>query len=90
MFLVDGSRFHAHRIALLASSDAFHAMFSSGYREASASQEPIPIRGIRWAVFEAMMHYCYTGGVEVADDVALELLQARAAPAPPARSRAAA
>lgn len=27
-----GSRFYAHRIALLASSDAFRAMFDGGYR----------------------------------------------------------
>lgn len=32
-FLVEGRKFHAHRIALLASSDAFRAMFSGGYRE---------------------------------------------------------
>ena len=31
-FLVEGRRFYAHRIALLASSEAFRAMFSGGYR----------------------------------------------------------
>ncbi|BBN18961.1 hypothetical protein MPTK1_8g06830 [Marchantia polymorpha subsp. ruderalis] len=31
-FLVEGKRFYAHRIALLASSDAFRAMFDGGYR----------------------------------------------------------
>jgi hypothetical protein len=31
-FIVEGKKFHAHRIALLASSDAFNAMFSGGYR----------------------------------------------------------
>eukprot|EP00246_Nothoceros_aenigmaticus_P007674 TRINITY_DN2164_c0_g1_i2.p1 TRINITY_DN2164_c0_g1~~TRINITY_DN2164_c0_g1_i2.p1 ORF type:complete len:374 (-),score=85.00 TRINITY_DN2164_c0_g1_i2:708-1829(-) len=31
-FLVEGNRFYAHRIALLASSDAFRAMFDGGYR----------------------------------------------------------
>lgn len=33
MFIVEGRKFHAHRIALLASSDAFRAMFNGGYRE---------------------------------------------------------
>ncbi|KAM3735288.1 hypothetical protein ACB098_10G077700 [Castanea mollissima] len=31
-FLVEGKRFYAHRICLLASSDAFRAMFDGGYR----------------------------------------------------------
>ena len=31
-FNVDGRKFYAHRIALLASSEAFRAMFSGGYR----------------------------------------------------------
>jgi hypothetical protein len=31
--MVEGRPFHAHRIALLASSDAFRAMFNGGYRE---------------------------------------------------------
>uniref|UniRef100_A0A2P2LPB0 ARM REPEAT PROTEIN INTERACTING WITH ABF2 isoform X2 n=1 Tax=Rhizophora mucronata TaxID=61149 RepID=A0A2P2LPB0_RHIMU len=32
IFLVEGRRFYAHRICLLASSDAFRAMFDGGYR----------------------------------------------------------
>lgn len=35
-FLVEGRHFYAHRIALLASSEAFRAMFNSGYREKDA------------------------------------------------------
>lgn len=35
-FVVDGRRFYAHRIALLASSDAFRAMFDGGYRVSPA------------------------------------------------------
>ncbi|XP_012481841.1 ARM REPEAT PROTEIN INTERACTING WITH ABF2 isoform X1 [Gossypium raimondii] len=34
-FLVEGRRFYAHRICLLASSDAFRAMFDGGYRVSS-------------------------------------------------------
>jgi hypothetical protein len=33
--LCAGKRFYAHRIALLASSDAFRAMFDGGYRVSS-------------------------------------------------------
>lgn len=32
IYLISGKRFYAHRICLLASSDAFRAMFDGGYR----------------------------------------------------------
>lgn len=58
-FLVENRRFHAHRIALLASSDTFRAMFDGHYKEKDASVIPIP--NIRYDVFEAMMRCIYTG-----------------------------
>ena len=66
-FLVEGQTFHAHRIALLASSDTFRAMFDGHYKEKEASTIPIP--NIRYCVFESMMRCIYTG----------EILYARAA-----------
>ncbi|KAL3676603.1 hypothetical protein R1sor_026551 [Riccia sorocarpa] len=73
-FLVEGKRFYAHRIALLASSDAFRAMFDGGYREKEAKDIEIP--NINWKVFELMMRCIYTGSVEVSSDVAQDLLRA--------------
>ncbi|XP_008812798.2 ARM REPEAT PROTEIN INTERACTING WITH ABF2-like [Phoenix dactylifera] len=73
-FLVEGKRFYAHRIALLASSDAFRAMFDGGYREKDARDIEIP--NIRWEVFELMMRFIYTGSVEVSTDIAQDLLRA--------------
>ncbi|WOL06744.1 ARM REPEAT PROTEIN INTERACTING WITH ABF2 [Canna indica] len=73
-FLVEGKRFYAHRIALLASSDAFRAMFDGGYREKDARDIEIP--NIRWEVFELMMRFIYTGSVEVTNDIAQDLLRA--------------
>lgn len=73
-FVVEGRKFYAHRIALLASSDAFRAMFNGGYREKEASSIAIP--NIPWDVFECMMHYIYTGNAEVQADIAAELLRA--------------
>ena len=58
-FLVEGRQFYAHRIALLASSDTFRAMFDGNYIEKDASSIPIP--NIRYAVFHAMMLCIYTG-----------------------------
>ncbi|XP_010255973.1 PREDICTED: ARM REPEAT PROTEIN INTERACTING WITH ABF2-like isoform X2 [Nelumbo nucifera] len=73
-FLVEGRRFYAHRIALLASSDAFRAMFDGGYREKDARDIEIP--NIRWDVFELMMRFIYTGSVDVTLDIAQDLLRA--------------
>ncbi|XP_028785304.1 ARM REPEAT PROTEIN INTERACTING WITH ABF2-like [Neltuma alba] len=73
-FLVEGKRFYAHRICLLASSDAFRAMFDGGYREKDARDIEIP--NIRWEVFELMMRFIYTGSVDVTLDIAQELLRA--------------
>ncbi|KAL6499511.1 hypothetical protein OROGR_027421 [Orobanche gracilis] len=69
-----GKRFYAHRICLLASSDAFRAMFDGGYRERDAKDIEIP--NIRWDVFELMMRYIYTGSVNVNLDIAQDLLRA--------------
>ncbi|BAU00800.1 hypothetical protein LR48_Vigan303s001400 [Vigna angularis] len=73
-FLVEGKRFYAHRICLLASSDAFRAMFDGGYREKEARDIEIP--NIRWEVFELMMRFIYTGSVEITLDIAQDLLRA--------------
>ncbi|KAM7521593.1 hypothetical protein LguiA_011495 [Lonicera macranthoides] len=73
-FLVEGKRFYAHRICLLASSDAFRAMFDGGYREKDAKDIEIP--NIKWEVFELMMRYIYTGSVDVNLDIAQDLLRA--------------
>lgn len=73
-FLVEGRRFYAHRICLLATSDAFRAMFDGGYREKDARDIKIP--NIRWEVFELMMRFAYTGSVDVTLDVAQDLLRA--------------
>uniref|UniRef100_A0A6N2KM75 BTB domain-containing protein n=1 Tax=Salix viminalis TaxID=40686 RepID=A0A6N2KM75_SALVM len=73
-FLVEGKRLYAHRICLLASSDAFRAMFDGGYRERNAKDVEIP--NIRWDVFELMMRFIYTGSVEINIDLAQDLLRA--------------
>ncbi|KAK9945302.1 hypothetical protein M0R45_010824 [Rubus argutus] len=73
-FLLDGKQFYAHRICLLASSDAFRAMFDGGYRERDAKDVEIP--NIRWDVFKLMMRFIYTGSVDVDLDIAHDLLKA--------------
>jgi hypothetical protein len=58
-FVVEGRSLNAHRIALLASSETFRAMFDNGFREKDATIIPIP--NIRYVVFEAMLRSIYTG-----------------------------
>lgn len=57
--IAQGQKFYAHRIALLASSDTFRAMFDGHYKEKDASEIPIP--NIRFEVFRRMMTCAYTG-----------------------------
>ncbi|WCJ21534.1 ARM repeat protein interacting with ABF2 [Euphorbia peplus] len=73
-FLIEGKRFYAHRICLLASSDAFRAMFDGGYRERDAKDVEIP--NIKWDVFELMMRFIYTGSVDVDIEIAQDVLRA--------------
>ncbi|GAB2266576.1 hypothetical protein Dimus_001572 [Dionaea muscipula] len=73
-FVIEGKRFYAHRICLLASSDAFRAMFDGGYREKDARDIEIP--NIRWEVFELMMRFIYTGSVDINPEFAQDLLRA--------------
>lgn len=73
-FMVEGRPLYAHRIALLASSDAFRAMFDGCYRERDVQCINIP--NMRYAVMEAMMMYVYTGRVDLQPDLAWGLLQA--------------
>ena len=73
-FEVEGKLFYGHRIALLASSDAFRAMFHGVYKEKDA--EVIAIPNISYRVFEAMMTCIYTGTVVVEPEIARDLLQA--------------
>lgn len=72
-FVVEGRPFHAHKIALLASSEIFRTMFDGHYREKDADKIPIP--NVRWPVFHAMMTCIYTGEVEVPSELAQELLE---------------
>jgi len=73
-FFVEDKPLHAHRIALLASSNAFRAMFNGGYKE--RDERSISIPNIRYDVFVLMMRYTYTGQVEVPADLAQDLLRA--------------
>jgi hypothetical protein len=41
LYFVAGKRFYAHRICLLASSDAFRAMFDGGYRVGTSPLSPL-------------------------------------------------
>mmetsp|Transcript_34800 Transcript_34800/g.58447 ORF Transcript_34800/g.58447 Transcript_34800/m.58447 type:complete len:729 (+) Transcript_34800:396-2582(+) len=74
-FTVDGEPFYGHRIQLEAASGVFDAMFNGGYKELRPNH-PIEIPNIRRPVFEAMMRCVYTGTVEVAADIAQDLLRA--------------
>ncbi|KDO31678.1 hypothetical protein SPRG_03596 [Saprolegnia parasitica CBS 223.65] len=77
-FIVEGSRVFGHKIVLSLGSDRFRALFSAGFREASATEIVLP--DMRLDVFEAMLSYLYRGSLEAhaldSMDDAIELLMA--------------
>uniref|UniRef100_A0A2P2HW93 Kelch-like protein 5 n=1 Tax=Hirondellea gigas TaxID=1518452 RepID=A0A2P2HW93_9CRUS len=67
-----GSRhFPAHRLVLSAASDYFAAMFTSGLSE--ASQEHVNLPHVDAESMQTLLHYCYTGELEVRES-SVELL----------------
>ncbi|KAI5087925.1 kelch-like protein 33, partial [Silurus meridionalis] len=54
-----GRKFHAHRVILSASSDYFHAMFSSGMKETHQTSVSLLLVGA--PELEALLHCCYSG-----------------------------
>ncbi|KAJ4882929.1 hypothetical protein Rs2_33022 [Raphanus sativus] len=73
-FLIDGKKFYAHKICLVASSDIFRAMFDGLYKERNAQNVEIP--NISWEVFELMMRFVYTGRISITKHLAQDLLVA--------------
>lgn len=73
-FLIDGKKFYAHKICLVASSDIFRAMFDGLYKERNAQNVEIP--NISWEVFELMMRFIYTGRISITKHLAQDLLVA--------------
>ncbi|CAI9292619.1 unnamed protein product [Lactuca saligna] len=71
--MIEGKRFYAHIICLLASSDAFRAMFDGGYRFGCILGERCKRY---WETFEKMIRCIYTGSVEVDLRIAQDLLRA--------------
>ncbi|OQR93437.1 hypothetical protein ACHHYP_02568 [Achlya hypogyna] len=77
-FIVEGTVVHGHKIILSLGSERFRAMFTAGFREASATEIIIP--DMRLEVFQWLLTYLYTGALNgaVLDavDPAVELLMA--------------
>jgi len=75
-FVVEGSKFFAHRVILAARSDYFRALLYGGMRETNPATE-IEIKDTTGPAFDALLKYVYTGKVFLCDykeDTVLELL----------------
>lgn len=72
--LVGGREFPVHRVVLSASSPYFHVMFTSGMAESFL--EHVEIHGVNADVFGTILHFIYTGEVEVNEDNVQQLLPA--------------
>lgn len=75
-FVVEGSKFFAHRVILAARSDYFRALLYGGMRETNPETE-IEIKDTTAPAFDALLKYVYTGKVFLSDfkeETILELL----------------
>uniref|UniRef100_T1IKY9 Kelch-like protein diablo n=1 Tax=Strigamia maritima TaxID=126957 RepID=T1IKY9_STRMM len=71
--LVAGSRrIPAHRLVLSAACDYFAAMFTNDVRE--ATQEEVAMKDVDADALWALIHYCYTGKIELREDSVETLL----------------
>ncbi|XP_072526172.1 kelch-like protein 33 [Salminus brasiliensis] len=67
----EGQAFNAHKVFLTASSDYFHAMFSSGMRESRQASVSLLLIGAH--ELEALLHCCYSGTLDLDWDCVFEL-----------------
>ncbi|CAG9863855.1 unnamed protein product [Phyllotreta striolata] len=67
-----GRRIRAHRLVLAAASEYFSAMFTGGLSYDKESE--ITLGEVKGDVLEAIVHYCYTGCVDIREDNAETLL----------------
>lgn len=74
-FIVEDRTIYAHRCILYARADYFRNMFDSRMRE--TSEVDIPIPGVSYEVFHAVLEYLYSGMVRVTKGkLAVDLLKA--------------
>ncbi|XDV19329.1 hypothetical protein PO909_024816 [Leuciscus waleckii] len=59
----EGRVFHAHRVLLVASSDYFRGMFTSGMKE--SRQKLVSLQLVWAAKLEALLHYSYSGALSL-------------------------
>lgn len=73
VFLIaDGCRIPAHKVLLASCSEYFAAMFTGSLREAQLTE--ITLERIDSQALQALVHYCYTGTIELREETVEVLL----------------
>ena len=72
-FVVGETRVHAHRIMLIARSDYFKTMLTSGFSEGQAHQ--IKIGDTTPEAFRAILRYLYTDELNFTDDLLVDVMR---------------
>eukprot|EP00731_Ephydatia_muelleri_P029173 Em0020g817a len=72
-FLVEGKKIHAHKAILATRCEYFQAMFKSNMDECNKAQ--IPMEGIAYDTFMALLGFIYTGAISCEPAVTVELLK---------------
>lgn len=71
--VVDGKHFPCHRVILAAGSRYFKSMFSSGMEECRKNK--IDLQQVDSNVFEYVLHFIYTGRVQITTSILQDLFQ---------------
>ena len=74
LLTVDEKKIPCHKIILAATSPYFHLLFTSGFKE--SNQKETSIKGFSFGVISAVIHYIYSGTLDLADEDLGELLLA--------------
>lgn len=71
-FSVEGQVVYAHKFILFARSEYFRSMFTGGYRESTDACITIP--SVTHSVFLSVLGYLYTGKLDIAPEMAVDIL----------------
>lgn len=67
-------RFNVHRNIMMASSPYFNALLGPNYKE--AEKKEIKLSKIDGKTLKTIIHFCYTGRVEITNDTVADILAA--------------
>ena len=70
--IMEGRKFHTHKVVLCAASGYFKAMFTSGFQESDKTE--VTVDGDA-GIFERILEFIYSGQLRINDDILPDIIQ---------------